>query len=152
MATHYQGNPEEVRALNTYIKLVRGTETITERIHRSLSEIGLTMSQLGVLEVLFHLGSLPQKTIAQKLLKTNGNITMVVDNLEKRDLVKRERRQHDRRVIEVHLSEKGRELISQIFPSHVAKIVHELNVLTPEEQEELGRLCRKIGLGDKTKP
>ncbi len=146
MGTKYRGTEEEIRALNAYIKLVRAAESVTARLKPSVSSAGLTLSQFGVLEALFHLGPLSQKTLGEKILKTSGNITVVVDNLEKRGLVKREQDPSDRRCTIVSLTEKGQELIREIFPRHVSAIVEEMKVLTPSEQEELGRLCRKLGL------
>lgn len=104
------------------------------------------MSQFGVLEALYHLGPLAQCELAKKLLKTGGNVTMVVDNLEKCELVKRERSQSDRRFVTVALTTKGRRLISRILPRQVAAIVEELSILSDTEQQELDRLCRKLGL------
>jgi MarR family 2-MHQ and catechol resistance regulon transcriptional repressor len=74
---------------------------------------------------------------------------MVVDNLEKRGLVERKREIEDRRFITVNLTEKGRRLINEIFPSHVSAIVKEMSILTDVEQEELRRLCRKLGKREK---
>ena len=145
MGTRYLGTQEQVLALDTFIKLVRATETVSNRIHRHLAETDLTVSQFGVLEALFHLGPLNQRDLAEKLLKSGGNMTLVIDNLEKRELVKREREADDRRCIKVCLTQKGHQLISRIFPSHVAAVVNEIGILTPDEQEELGRLCRKLG-------
>lgn len=145
MGTRYLGTQEQVLALDTFIKLVRATETVSNRIHRHLAETDLTVSQFGVLEALFHLGPLNQRDLAEKLLKSGGNMTLVIDNLEKRELVKREREVDDRRCIKVCLTQKGHQLISRIFPSHVAAVVNEISILTPDEQEELGRLCRKLG-------
>lgn len=145
MGTRYLGTQEQVLALDTFIKLVRATETVSNRIHRHLAETDLTVSQFGVLEALFHLGPLYQRDLAEKLLKSGGNMTLVIDNLEKRELVKREREADDRRCIKVCLTQKGHQLISRIFPSHVAAVVNEIGILTPDEQEELGRLCRKLG-------
>ncbi len=145
MGTRYLGTQEQVLALDTFIKLVRATETVSNCIHRHLAETGLTVSQFGVLEVLLHLGPLYQRDLAEKLLKSGGNMTLVIDNLEKRELVKREREVDDRRCIKVCLTQKGHQLISRIFPSHVAAVVNEIGILTPDEQEELGRLCRKLG-------
>ena len=146
MKKTYKGTPTELRALSTYVKLMRAAESVTARIHRNLSAFGLTISQLGVLDALYHLGPLSQKEIGKKILKSSGNITMVIDNLEKRDLVRRERGKSDRRYINVRLTDKGHELISTIFPPHVAVIVKEMSSLTSAEQKELGKLCRKVGL------
>lgn len=145
MGTRYLGTQEEILALDTYVKLVRATETVSNRIHRHLAETDLTVSQFGVLEALLHLGSLYQRDLAEKLLKSGGNMTLVIDNLEKRELVKREREAGDRRYIKVCLTEKGEQLIRQIFPFHVAAVVNQMNILTPGEQEQLGRLCKRLG-------
>lgn len=145
MGTRYLGTQEQVLALDTFIKLVRATESVSNRIHRHLADTDLTVSQFGVLEALFHLGPLYQRDLAEKLLKSGGNMTLVIDNLEKRELVKREREVDDRRCIKVCLTQKGHQLISRIFPSHVAAVVNEIGILTPDEQKELGRLCRKLG-------
>lgn len=145
MGTRYQGTAEEVRALDAYIKLIRAVDSVTGRVHRHLDAVNLTVSQFGVLEALLHLGPLSQREIAQKLLKSGGNITLVIDNLEKRNLVKRDRQTGDRRVVQVCLTEAGQQLIREVFPRHVAAVVEEMSLLNAAEQEELGRLCRRLG-------
>lgn len=145
----FQGNEKEMRALNTYVKLMRAAESMTARTHEHLSSAGLTISQFGVLEALHHLGPMSQKDIGQKILRSSGNITMVIDNLEKRGLVRRERDQRDRRFFIVHLTEAGNKLIRKIFPPHAAVITGEMSALTTAEQKTLGDLCKKLGLRDK---
>ena len=71
---------------------------------------------------------------------------MVIDNLEKRKFVKRERGEIDRRHYIIHLTPQGKEFISKIFPEHLEAIVNELGVLSESEQCELQKMCRKIGL------
>jgi MarR family 2-MHQ and catechol resistance regulon transcriptional repressor len=145
VGTHYQGTVGEIRALNAYIKLMRCAESVTARLNQLAAGAGLTLSQLGALEALLHLGPMCQRELGDKLLKTSGNVTMVVDNLEKRKLVKRERRGGDRRFVTVRLTDRGRRLIARIFPRHVSGIVREMGSLTEREQQALGRLCRKLG-------
>ena len=149
MLTKKQNPAGTARALNTYVKLMRATESVTARAHRQLSTFGLSFSQFGVLEALYHRGPMSQSEIGQKILRSSGNMTMVIDNLEKRQLVKRERSQVDRRFFIIHLTEKGRKLISEIFPSHAREITREFDVLTASEQQTLGRLCKKLGLKDR---
>jgi MarR family 2-MHQ and catechol resistance regulon transcriptional repressor len=148
--TSYKGSKDEARALNAYVKLMRASESMTARIHRHLVPNGLTITQFGVMEALSNLGPLNQKEIARKILKSSGNITLVIDNLEKRGLVRRERSMEDRRSYAVDLTAAGRKLIGAIFPRHAAKIVEEMKALTGPEQEELSRLCRKMGLKGET--
>ena len=146
MGTHYSGTEREIGALNAFIKLIRAAESLNERISQKIAAHHLTLSQFGVMEILHHLGALPQCKIGEKLLKSSGNITMVVDNLEKLNLVERRRDSGDRRVVMVHLTGEGRALIERIFPEHVGVIVEEMGVLDSREQELLGQLCRKVGL------
>lgn len=148
MPTHYKGTHQEISALNTYIKLTRASDSLLTRLSQRGTQGDLTPSQFAVLEVLYHLGPMCQRDIGDKLLKSRGNITLVIDNLEKRSLVQRERDPNDRRMIQVLLTEDGRTLISKLFPGHLAAIVDELSVLDPEEQEVLGKLCRKLGSKD----
>ncbi|WP_020675318.1 MarR family winged helix-turn-helix transcriptional regulator [Geopsychrobacter electrodiphilus] len=147
MPTHHQGSPQEDLALNTYISLLRCAETVTSDTTRNLASINLSVGQFGTLEALYHLGPLCQRDIGKKLLKTGGNITTVVDNLEKRGLVKRHRLPEDRRYYSVALTEAGRKLIAEIMPCQIGNITRRLAVLTAPEQVELRRLCRKLGLG-----
>ena len=146
----FKGNEKEMRALNTYIKLMRAAESLTARTHTHLSSSGLTISQFGVLEALHHIGPMSQKDIGQKILRSSGNITMVIDNLEKRKLVRRERDKRDRRSFIVHLTDAGKKLIRKIFPPHAAVITNEMSALTTAEQKILGDLCKKLGLQNRT--
>lgn len=143
----HRGTAEESRALGAYVKLMRAANSVTARIHRHLADAHLTVSQFGVIEALYHLGPLTQGEIARKILKTSGNVTLVIDNLEKRGLVARMHKQRDRRCFVIHLEEKGRRLMNDLFPPHASRIIREMNVLTSKEQEELARLCKKLGLG-----
>jgi MarR family 2-MHQ and catechol resistance regulon transcriptional repressor len=147
--THYEGTQEEVRALDAWLKLVRATDSLGARLLGRAAFGDLTPRQFGVLESLYHMGPMRPGEISAKLLKSGGNITLVVDNLEKSGLVRRQRDSDDRRVVVVSLTEKGRERIGSIFPGHVADIVEEMSILTAEEQETLGRLCRKLGKQEK---
>jgi len=131
-------------ALDTFVKLLRASETISALVHSNLTEKSLTISQFGVLEALFHLGPMCQKELAQKILKSSGNMTMVIDNLEKRNLVARRKDQDDRRYYSIHLTEAGKEVISAIFPDHLARINKVMSVLNEKEQKKLGSLCKKF--------
>ena len=145
MPTHYQGTPDEVLALNTFIKLTRAADSLMARLAQRGTLCDLTPSQFGVLESLYHLGPMCQGEVSAKILRSTGNMTLVLDNLEKRGLVRRERNLDDRRMVTISLTEAGREVISRILPRQIAAIVEEMSVLTPEEQTTLGRVCRKLG-------
>jgi MarR family transcriptional regulator, 2-MHQ and catechol-resistance regulon repressor len=145
MPSHFAGDPAERQALDSFIKLVRAADCIAARSMAHLAASGLSPSQFGVLEALLHLGPLHQKELSRKLLKSGGNITVVVDHLEQRGLVRRVRDAEDRRHITVHLSVAGRRLIAGVFPRHARGMRELMAVLSLREQEQLGRLCRKLG-------
>jgi MarR family 2-MHQ and catechol resistance regulon transcriptional repressor len=147
MTSKYRGTITEVRSLSTFVKLMRAAEAVSTRVTRHLADSGLTISQFGVLEALHHIGPLCQRDIGKKILKSGGNITVVIDNLEKRGLVARVRDAEDRRFLTVQLTSDGEKLITGVFPPHAEAIVREMGVLTEEEQIELGRICKKLGLG-----
>ena len=136
---------EQQLILNTYTKMMRATESVTSRMHKHLKLQNLTVSQFGVLEALYHLGPLSQRDIGKKILKTSGNITMVVDNLEKRHLVKREKDITDRRVIIVRLTDEGYRLIHKIFPVHAEIAERVFTALDTQEIKQLGRLLKILG-------
>jgi MarR family transcriptional regulator, 2-MHQ and catechol-resistance regulon repressor len=145
MPTHYRGSPDEVAALDTYIKLMRAADSVTARLEPVMASAGLTFGQFGTLEALLHLGPLCHRDLGRKLLRSNGNITVVVSNLAHRGLVRRVRRRDDRRFVTVTLTDKGRRLIKQLFPRHVALVVREMDPLSRRQQTDLGRLCRLVG-------
>jgi len=127
------------------VKLVRAYDSLSSRLRAPLREDGLTVSQLGVLEALLHLGEMVQSELASKLLTSPSNLTTVLDNLERDGMVERRRSTEDRRQVEVSLTAAGRERIREVFPRHARRITELMTALDPGEQEELGRLCRKLG-------
>ena len=147
MPTHYTGSSAETRTLDTFIKLTRCTNSLLARLAERNSIGELTYSQFAVLEALYHIGPMTAGEISQKILKSGGNLTLVIDNLERDGLVRRERDGKDRRVIHVHLTEAGQGKVEAVLPGHVAALVDEFKVLSAGEQKTLGELCRKLGRG-----
>ncbi len=135
----------ELKALKTYTQLIRAADTVTWRMHGHLSGYGLTISQFGVLEALYHKGPLCQRDIGIKILKSRGNITTVIDNLEKRNLVAREKNPEDRRYMTVVLTPEGSDLIASIFPIHAKIALEVFSVLQDSEVRQLGKLLKKLG-------
>jgi MarR family 2-MHQ and catechol resistance regulon transcriptional repressor len=135
----------ERRALSAYVKLLRASDTVHALATRDLSRWDLTASQFAVMEALYHLGPMVLSEVARKILKTGGNLTMVVRNLERRGLVQRVTGEKDRRFVKLSLTDKGNRLIAEVFPKHTACIAGLLAKLTPAEQVEIAALCRKLG-------
>jgi len=114
----------------------------------NLSRAGLGDSDFRVLEVLLHKGPLPVNTIGPKVWLTPGSISVAVDRLEKKALVKR-KNTDDRRVRLVELTAKGRALITKSFRRHATAMEETVGVLSKEERLILLRLLKKLGKGRK---
>ncbi len=133
------------RALRMWIALARCYATYAKAVACKIQEYGLTPPQFGIIEALHHLGPLSLGELADKLLVTGGNITYVMDRLEDQGLVYRERSPQDRRIIQAKLTAEGKALISSVFPGHGGYVEELSRNLSPEEQETLRALLKKLG-------
>ena len=149
MPSHAKGSPAQLRALDAFIKLMRAANSASAGLQHNLDTYDLTVSQFGALEALFHRGPMSLSELGRKILRSGGNMTLVASNLEKRGLVRRDRSAEDRRVMHMMLTAKGQRLIEAVWPKHVELLVQSMSVLAAAEQEELARLCKKLGLGQK---
>ncbi|MAE05265.1 MAG: MarR family transcriptional regulator [Nitrospinae bacterium] len=145
MGSRYRGSKSEARALSAVINLVRAGESVMGRLNGQFAGLAITQSQFSVLDAIFHLGPLSQRELGEKIFRTSGNVTMVVDNLERGGMVRRERDPGDRRRVAVRLTAKGKNTIRELLPRRVAAIRDEMAALSAAEQDELRRLCRKLG-------
>lgn len=130
--------------LKSLIALSRTAQNVRKREQRTIKEGGLTVSQFAVLEILYHKGDLRVCEIIEKALSTGGNMTVVIDNLAKEDLVRRCIDPKDRRVNLISITEKGRKIVSDIFPKHLENINEIFSVLTAEEKKNLISLLKKL--------
>jgi MarR family 2-MHQ and catechol resistance regulon transcriptional repressor len=134
------------RALTLWVKLARAFSVFSKASDEDIARYGLTQAQFGVLECLGHLGPMTLGELCKKKLVSGGNMTVVVDNLEKMGLVERVHSEQDRRAIVVRLTTKGKKTFRQIFPQHARYITTLVSALSENEQNELARLLKKLGL------
>lgn len=137
-------------ALSLWVKLARCFNTVSKASFDDIKSYNLTGPQFAALETLGHLGPMTIGKLSKKQLVTGGNMTLVIDNLEKENLVERVFDKSDRRSITVKLTQKGEKLFNTIFIKHAKKMEEVMNVLTEAEQIELGNLLRKLGMQSKS--
>ena len=138
-------DPFVATALAAYVKLLRASKAVVAKLEPRLASLGLTPTQLGVLEAILHKGPLTQRQLSRKVLTSAGNMTDVIDKLERRNLVHRARSEVDRRAIVVDLTAEGHRLISELFRAHALDIAHAMSGLDRAELAQLGDLLRKLG-------
>jgi MarR family 2-MHQ and catechol resistance regulon transcriptional repressor len=132
-------------ALGMWVKLARAHDTFAKKADEDIRSYGLTTPQFGVLECLGHLGAMTLGELCKKQLVSGGNMTVVVDNLEKEGLVERIPSKEDRRSIGVRLTAKGKKLFDEIFIKHAKCVSNLAGNLSEKEQEELAGLLKKLG-------
>lgn len=104
---------------------------------KSISKSKLTIPQFHVLLVLNFNGPTALKKISELLSVTNANITCVIHNLEKLELVKLETSKIDRRVIIADLTEKGKSVVNTYVEDYNSGLAAAFSKLTDEEKEFL---------------
>lgn len=139
---------EDTSGVHVWLVLAKAFRALAAHAQESvnLSGAGLGDSDFRVLEVLLHKGPLPVNTIGPKVWLTPGSISVAIDRLERRALVKR-KNTDDRRVRLVELTPKGRALITKTFRVHAAAMEEAVRVLSKDERLMLLRLLKKLGKG-----
>jgi len=122
----------ENRALKAFVVLMKASKTLQEVVKKDIADHGMKTSDFAVLEALYHKGRQTIKQISEAVLINTGSITYVIDKLEKNDLLRRTNCKEDRRVIFIEITDKGKQLMDEIFPKHQAKI-EEIFSDIPEE-------------------
>ena len=123
--------------------LNRTSKTLLGEIYTSIAPYKLTLSQYGILEALYRIGPMFQTELAGQILTTAGNLTLVIDNLEKGKLVER-KTVEDRRYYTIYLTPKGRRLIKKVYPLRSTHDDTLMKKLTKAEKEKLIQLCEKL--------
>jgi MarR family 2-MHQ and catechol resistance regulon transcriptional repressor len=127
----------EDQNLKLVIAMARAHDALFDNIEMNVKEFGLTLSEFGVLEMLYHKGDQPVQKVAEKILVTSGTITYVIDKLAKRELVSRKKCTNDKRIYYVSLTPKGSELIAGIFPRHENFLKEKLQGMSARKKESL---------------
>lgn len=124
--------------------LQRTLHAITNDIFSILPRSNLTSSQFRVLEAIHREGPLCQRDLADKILKTTGNVTTVIDNLEKQGLAECIRGKKDRRFFEVVLTPAGSSLIKKLYRLYAQQIEKVMNRVTEEVMRKMVRIRHKL--------
>lgn len=135
---------ENKLALSTLITFTRAEHIIHKKELETIKESGLTTAQFAVLEVLYNKGDLKICEIIEKILTTSGNITVVIKNLEKDGLVKKNLDPKDKRSTIISITDNGKKIIEDILPNHINNISRIFNVLTDEEKIILKNILKKF--------
>ncbi len=139
-----KGEKKRRRALDAYSTLQRAASMAAAQVEQAVHLFGLSASQFGVLETLQSRGPVHQQELAEALGRSKAQMTAIIDALEARGWVRRERHATDRRFISVFLTDDGREVLVSTTPARSDAIVAIMRELSGEQRARLARLCRRL--------
>ena len=132
-------------AAQLWIVFARSHRAISAFVERSVTDLGLCLSDFQLLETLLHKGPLTISDIRAKILLASGSMTAAVDRLEKRGLVVRKTTTLDRRARLIKLTPAGRQAIAGVFRKHAQDLEHVMSVLSSGEKEQIYASLKKVG-------
>ncbi len=127
-----------------WIRFLRFSLLSNKRLQDDLERLHLTPPQFYVLATIGYAGGLPFGEIGEKMMVTVSNLTGIVDRLEEKGLVSRERDVRDRRIVRVMLTDKGNKLYKSTIPLFEKSISQFFSPLNKSQQKELASLLRKL--------
>ncbi|MFW2379111.1 MarR family winged helix-turn-helix transcriptional regulator [Aliarcobacter butzleri] len=132
------------KAMKTVVRLEKTSLKITNLTINYLLKHNLTFNQFKVLEVLYHLGDLNIGSITKLTMSTPGNITVVVKNLKRDNWITSVKDPNDNRASILSITQKGKEIIEEVFPNHAKNLTKAMEVLNDEELDTLYSLLNKV--------
>jgi MarR family 2-MHQ and catechol resistance regulon transcriptional repressor len=145
------GRPPKVTAaqstaLKLWVVIARAHAAIASNTAADVERHGLTLAEFGILEALYHKGSMLLGELQRTILVSSGGVTYLVDRLVKRGFVERRDCPTDRRARYAALTDEGERFIAEIFPEHAERVRRTLDGLSSLEQREATRLMKQLGL------
>jgi DNA-binding MarR family transcriptional regulator len=111
---------------------------------KALEEVGLRLTEYRVLQRLSVSGATPMAKLTDETLVTKAAITAIIDQMEKRGMVKRVRDSADRRIVNVQVTPEGRKLFAVARKRHDAILTKFVSLLDAEETRVLLRAYEKL--------
>lgn len=134
-----------MKDLKTIISLFRATDAFSKAIQRDVKAYGLNVTEFGIMEALYHKKQMSIKELLEKVLITNSTMSYVIEQLIKKDFIKKQQSQTDRRSYLLTLSNHGYTLMDSAFKLHKKHMRSILDVLSEEEEQALRAMLKKIG-------
>src|SRR3954471_5202786 len=137
---------DDHRALRIWLRLLTCTQMI-ERVVRSRlrEQFATTLPRFDLMAQLErHAGGLKMNELSRLLMVTGGNVTAIVDLLEKEGLVDRLDEPADRRAFRIRLTRSGEKSFTEMARAHEQWVVELFAGLSRRERDELLKLLAKV--------
>ncbi len=134
--------------LKILIALHRVINAVDSKTIKLVKSYGLSLGQFAVLEVLYHKGEMTVGQVQKKILSTTGTMPVIIKNLEKRKLISHKEDENDKRKRLLYITDKGRDIISQVFPKNKEIIIDYFKNMEIDEKKEFLRLMKSLNYKD----
>lgn len=135
---------EHVEDLKLIIALSRSVNIHNRSALEVFRKHGLTAAQFAVLEALYHKGPMKIGEITEKILSTPGNMTVVIQNMERDNLVEYHQHPDDSRARLIFLTNKGKTILKELFPDYLDAVRNIFLPLSGEEKQIIIQLLKKL--------
>ena len=137
---------DDHHALRLWLRLLTCTQLIEREVRARLRErFDTTLPRFDLMSQLWRYpGGLKMNELSRHLMVTGGNVTGIVDPLEKGGLVERTDEPADRRAYRVRLTRAGRKAFAEMARAHEGWIVELLGGLTRKEEADTHRLLARM--------
>ena len=135
----FRAHADQHASLRLWLRLLSCTTRVEDKIRQKLREtFGITLPRFDLMAQLErHPDGLSMGELSRRMMVTGGNITTIVDQLEKEKLVVREVGANDRRSFTVKLTQAGRDAFTDMAIAHEAWVANMFEGLSVTQQTEL---------------
>lgn len=132
-------------ATEVVINLLQTESLVEAELNRRLRPHGLSTATFNILMILEgDPEPLCPFQIGERLLVTRGTVTGLLDSLEKQALIRRDPHPDDRRMLQIALTAKARNLLRRVWADHFPAESEMIAGLSEREQDQLVRLLGKL--------
>jgi len=136
--------PWELPRFRNWVAVGRLNQLVRKRLGDALIEQGLDLPSYDVLSAVFRFPGLTQTELADKLLVGRSNLSMLLPDMEKQGVLKREPDENDKRIRRVFLSAKGERQARKGVKIQVLLIEHMMDSISDAECDAIGESMRKV--------
>ena len=135
----FRAHADQHASLRLWLRLLSCTTRVEDKIRQKLREtFGITLPRFDLMAQLErHPDGLSMGELSRRMMVTGGNITTIVDQLEKEKLVIRVVGVNDRRSFTVKLTQAGKDAFTDMAIAHEAWVANMFEGLTVEQQSQL---------------
>jgi MarR family transcriptional regulator, 2-MHQ and catechol-resistance regulon repressor len=139
--------PSDISGVHIWLILMKTHRALADHAEQSIVGLGFCFSDFATLEALLHKGPQSVTEIAHRIGLTAGSMSIALDRLERRGLIRRHAHPTDRRNRVIRLTGAGKKLIEKAFQEHAPVMEDIGKSLSNQERAVLIELLKRLAKG-----